>query len=412
VGEAIVKSRVFGDIYKFIKKSIDDVNTSLSAQNTAQEISNKKQADGSITAEQLANNYKKIDKELANLNEALKVQQGHSFLRDILLDDNTAGLIMTQIKDLSKAREDLSKIKISAPVADIAIIQEKSKEEKDAITKRNADLLALNQQIGLAVKANADQEAISKINSETLRNEEEITRIYAQEVKKAEIIAAQKESSLSLNLDHESKQQAIDVINAEKKLALVDAYGKKEQASRNALLAVRKSAEDAMIAYDKKMAAEKIRIQQQDLQITSNYLQAGIALTKENSFAQKALMVANSLVNTYAAATRALAEVPVPGNFAVAASVTALGLANTAKIAGIGFEQGGIVGNSNGASVGADNRVAQIRDGEMILNANDQKTLFDAIKSGSFGGGNIVVEIDGREVFYAVRRQIQGGAKF
>lgn len=87
---------------------------------------------------------------------------------------------------------------------------------------------------------------------------------------------------------------------------------------------------------------------------------------------------------------------------AIAAAATA---ANIAKIAGVGFADGGIVG----ATMGGDNRLASIRDGEMVLNGEDQLTLFNAIKSGSFGGGNIQIIIDGREIAYAVRNQVQGG---
>ena len=88
---------------------------------------------------------------------------------------------------------------------------------------------------------------------------------------------------------------------------------------------------------------------------------------------------------------------------AVAAAATA---ANVARIAGVQFENGGIVGQ--GASAGPDNRVATIRDGEMILNGQDQKILFDAIKSGNLGG-DIVIKIDEREIARAVRNQRQQG---
>jgi hypothetical protein len=91
---------------------------------------------------------------------------------------------------------------------------------------------------------------------------------------------------------------------------------------------------------------------------------------------------------------------------------TAATASQIAQIAGVQFEQGGFVGGMNGASVGPDNRVATIREGEQILNGDDQKTLLTAIKSGNLGGGDIVIQIDGREVFRAVRDQLKQGMRF
>jgi len=92
---------------------------------------------------------------------------------------------------------------------------------------------------------------------------------------------------------------------------------------------------------------------------------------------------------------------------AIAATAMA---AQAAQIAGVQFEQGGFVGGANGATSGPDNRIAQVKDGEMILNASQQKNLMDIIN----GGGNaapIIFQVDGREIARAVRNQVQGGFK-
>jgi len=47
----------------------------------------------------------------------------------------------------------------------------------------------------------------------------------------------------------------------------------------------------------------------------------------------------------------------------------------------------------------------------MILNAEQQKKLFDAVNSGSMGGGDIILQLDGREIARAVRTQINAGFK-
>jgi hypothetical protein len=81
--------------------------------------------------------------------------------------------------------------------------------------------------------------------------------------------------------------------------------------------------------------------------------------------------------------------------------------AQAARVAGIqGFANGGIIG----ATPGPDNQVATVRTGEMVLNADQQKNLFDMINNGS-SGGDIVIQVDGREIARAVRSQVQQGYK-
>lgn len=52
------------------------------------------------------------------------------------------------------------------------------------------------------------------------------------------------------------------------------------------------------------------------------------------------------------------------------------------------FATGGVVGGINGASMGSDNTMAHVRSGEMILNAQQQRNLWDM--ANSRGGGAVV----------------------
>ena len=75
--------------------------------------------------------------------------------------------------------------------------------------------------------------------------------------------------------------------------------------------------------------------------------------------------------------------------------VAAAGAAQLAAVIGnrpippSGFAQGGVVGGFGGASMGGDNVRASVglREGEMVLNAQQQKTLFDTIDGGRMGNG-------------------------
>lgn len=186
-------------------------------------------------------------------------------------------------------------------------------------------------------------------------------------------------------------------------------------------IALEKQKNKALIAEEKRKAQQKKMVQQAQLGTARNFLGAGIALAKEGSSAQKALMIADATISTWAAATKALASPPgPPWSVALSSSIVALGLANVAKIAGVGFQNGGVVGGFVGSSVGPDNTTANVRTGEMILNSSQQKNMFDQINSGDFRGENssverlsasiesitsqpIIVQIDNKEVARAVR---------
>jgi TP901 family phage tail tape measure protein len=190
----------------------------------------------------------------------------------------------------------------------------------------------------------------------------------------------------------------------------------KEQAIR--ATAIKKenelSAASTKIQQTKLLAQNKL--EQQSLQTRLGYLQAFGNLasavakdgSKEQFLIQKAAAIAQSIVSTQLAAAQALAVPPAP-NLPLAATARTIGNINTAAIIATaikGFANGGIVGATNGP----DNQVATVRTGEMVLNAVQQKNLFDAISSGNLGGGgDIVVQIDGRELARAVRNQINAG---
>lgn len=145
--------------------------------------------------------------------------------------------------------------------------------------------------------------------------------------------------------------------------------------------------------------------------------------------ATKAFQIAEATTAGYLAVQRAYANPPGPPwttPIAIATGVQAA--ANVAKIASVqapAFAQGGVVGGFVGASMGGDNQIARVRTGEMVLNATQQKNLFDQIGG---GGGNvevllgqllgavknqpIVVNIGGETVVNTLRSELDNGRKF
>ena len=226
--------------------------------------------------------------------------------------------------------------------------------------------------------------------AQLLENEQaKIDAKYAKEVELTQLIA-----------DEKAKRDAQEAISVKKELDVTK--------FKNAELSKLKKAE----------AEETNRI----LSIRNNYIQAaaniGAALFKDGSkeaFAiQKAAALAGVAIDDAKARSSAVAVSstllpPFNGIYlakqnALITSATALSLSGIAAAAIKGFANGGVVG----ATMGGDNRIATVRDGEMILNAEQQEKLFNMINAGG-SGGDIVIQINEREIARAVRSQVQQG---
>lgn len=94
-----------------------------------------------------------------------------------------------------------------------------------------------------------------------------------------------------------------------------------------------------------------------------------------------------------AGATASGAKLAFPYNLlAIAAGVGAVMAALAAMSK---YANGGIV---NYGTQSGDNTLARVNQGEMILNKHQQSTLFNAIKSGNLGGGNVQFKIRGTDL--------------
>ena len=139
------------------------------------------------------------------------------------------------------------------------------------------------------------------------------------------------------------------------------------------------------------------------------------AFTKEGSreafFARQAAALASAIVATNLAIAQANA-VPPPGNIAAIAAAKAQGAIAISGIAAAsikGFQDGGFIGGANGATIGGDTTTVNAREGELVLNADDQRKLLQLLKGGATGSQPIIIEISGREIARVVRDEINAG---
>ncbi len=126
----------------------------------------------------------------------------------------------------------------------------------------------------------------------------------------------------------------------------------------------------------------------------------GTGIAKALFLANKALAVAQIIMDTQVGAAKAVGQLGVFG-IPASALIEATGFARAGIVAGLAvggsFENGGIVG---GSSFSGDRVSARVNSGEMILNRGQQTKLFNMANSGGGGGSStpnvtIINEIPG-----------------
>jgi hypothetical protein len=414
LGELIAKNSTFVGIIKAVKNRLDEFNTSQETSAALENNAIGTAKASSRTREQLANDYQTLDERIKTLTSRYEELRKQEELTGLATSNAVTLNTKNQINQLEAARsaieERLKFEKLSTPQEkkdNASTVQ--SDEAIAAVNKRNADIAALNAQAALDERNFKEQQNILLIEDEYARQQAELERISAFNEQKAIIDAENKLKQAEATLTGEALNQEQLRINKEKELSINKAYQDKFVAS--ATLANKKILDDTKKSEDSKRALE-----QQSLNTRLGYINAfgnlAAAVTADGSktqfFIQKSAAIAGSIVATQLAAAQALATPPAP-NLALALTARTIGAINTAAIAATaikGFESGGIVG----ATAGPDNRMATIKDGELVLNASQQKKLFDMINGGT-SGGDIVVQIDSREVFRAVKSQIDSGAR-
>lgn len=228
-----------------------------------------------------------------------------------------------------------------------------------------------------------------------------------------EILGQRTEEDIAILTEAElAKNEAVYQAQLEKNKLIQDAQ-QRELADQKAYL--ERKTKDIQTIGASELNATK-RINDQKLSDQQSFFATASSLASSQSKELAAIGKAAAIVNATIAGKEAIATSfrfgssigGPPLGFTFAGIAAAASASQIAQISGVQFEQGGVVGGTNGASVGPDNRQATIRDGEMILNADQQKNLIDMLNNGG-GGGDIVIQVDSREIARAVRNQVKAG---
>lgn len=410
LGAFVTQSETVGFFINVGKDLIQELTQAIVEYRTEQQRTNGTLVETEGTLNNLSEQYARTREELEKYQNVIDADESKTLLQSLFSFDN-APLAREKVQQLTlelqkldeqivKASEQL-KATQNAPAAGRRE-EIPTEQELNQLRQLEAQKTLLVQQAELERQNLAKQLQNTKNLNDLDREQAEIQRIFEFETAKREIetqFALEKAQTLN---DQQLIAAETSRIQKEAELKAIQEGNKKiiaEEQLKN------KRAQDSIFFFRKfEDQSNKERIS--NLQSTFSTI-ATLSDSGNRTLAAigKAAAISNATIDGFVAVNKALASAPPPVNYALAAAVGAATAANVAKIAGVKFQDGGIVG----ATRGPDNQIAAIRTGEMVLNADQQKNLFDMINSGSTGSGEIVVQIDGREIARAVRTQIQSG---
>lgn len=280
----------------------------------------------------------------------------------------------------------------------LATLQEWAQKAKDAATEE--ERLAAAQQAGEAALQAAESLGYNSKFDEYKAREEELLQMK-KDINAAEIDDDDKKRKAIENIDEELvknrrnlwngiasevngyAQQVDQIINNAAQMALETENNKMKAELANLEIKYRKG-ELGEEEYQKKVAEAKKK---------------GAEMQYKIEMAQWASNILAATANTAVGVTKALAEGGAISGIIMGALVGAAGAVQLASIMAAKpikhFAAGGFVGGINGASMGADNTTIAARSGELVMNANQQRALWDMLNgtgnAAGAGGVNLTI---------------------
>ena len=301
----------------------------------------------------------------------------------------------------------------SAAKERLALLQSWAEKARDAATEE--------ERLAAAEKAQAEAEALleetgglgySSIYDDYINREQELAKLKEQ-INSNEVLNEQEKADAILKIDSEMVKnrrqlwanvasevtgyaQQVNQIIQEAAALAAETEKNRMQAELDNLEILYRKGELSEEEYQEKVAEAKKKGAQTQYQI------------EMSQWASNILM---ATANTAVGVTQALAQGGVAG-IVTGALVGAAGAVQLASIMAAKpikhFASGGVVGGINGASMGADNTTIAARSGEMVLNANQQRALWDKLKgTGATSGADSVNVVINNSAANLVKAQPQ-----
>lgn len=325
-----------------------------------------------------------------------------------------------EIKTTEKAIA-LQKEKLDAKRLEVEI-SESSAEDLDEIAQLEVQLIELQTSsfskrkrlITSEETLRTEAAALQKsIDSERLKRLEELAKAEEDLAKKTaktkeEILLLQEEDAEEralLKLEQDFAKAELDIENSvasdiaknDALMAIATKFAIDKQNIEDKHATLRQQQADKELADAKKKAAEKIALEKLVSQSKADVAQQGLAIMGEifgkESAAGKAAAVAQATINTYQAATNALATTPAPPPFPqIAAGITiASGLMQVQKILSVQpenkFASGGMVGGFGTGT--SDSISARLSKGESVINARSTRMFKPLLSQINQAGGGV-----------------------
>lgn len=409
IGAFITGSETIGSIISVGTGLIQELTQGIVDYRTEQKRANGTLVETEGSLNSLSEKYSKVRDEIEKYQAVIDADKQKGLLDSLFTFDN-APLARERVQSLTVelAKLDAQIAKASEQLKTVEAQGQKTKtvaptdQELKQIAQVEAQKTQLIAQAELERQTIQQQIANESLLNDFAKQEAEIQRLAEFETQKAELafqFAEQKAETLGNQALIEAEKARI---GKERELEFTKIGNKQILAEEQ--LRIKKSQDS--IAFFKKYEDQTNKERIGNLQSTFSTI-ATLSSSSNKTIAAigKAAAISTATIDGYVAINKALASAPPPANYALAAAVGAATAANVAKIAGVqGLATGGVVG----ATMGPDNRMATVRDGEMILNAEQQEKLFNMINAGG-SNGDIIVQVDSREIARAVRSQVQQG---
>ena len=319
-------------------------------------------------------------------------------VKNVFTDTSALDSFAASIRQVSKDTQDFAAAaSVAAPPAvDPNVVRGDGTSEADLATINarktlNAELLSLENQRILEENLLAEQQRIAEVERFGVKTAEDIEALNSFVLTKNEI---------EYQAEVQKNEAIID--SEQEKLANKKALQTKEIADLRANAAAKRAVLAQEIADQQAFFSAAISLSNSENKTLA-------AIGKAAALGELAIKTPQAIASSFAFGTRTGG--PVLGAVFAGVAATAMA-AQAARIAGLkGFTDGGVVGGSN---FSGDRIAINTNSDEMVLNREQQAELFNIAKGRGRSQDDtpIVIQIDGREVFRAMREYSQGGMRF
>jgi len=427
MGRFVIENGYVGAAIDLAKTSFTGLIAAQRAVNELFGLSNGPISEQKIKLTELGAEYNKLTDSLSSLNklrqaslDSYKDTGEASSLQYV--QEYTKGIAQVEERrnEILKERQALRTKDVTDQTAFEKAANEKGGNASGGVSKQDQALIDSRAAAYAQIEASRADFNAREIEQDVLKQqitEEnyafELMRLQDAETMKIEAIYASEETKANAIKDSQLRLLTLQKVQIDKESAL----------------------EKSKVETKKKVDTQMVALEQQKQAALAGAALAGLNLlatvakdgSREQFLIQKAAAIGSAAMAAKVAYMQALAFPPgPPATIPTASWVAAAGIANVAAIVATslkGFEQGGIVG---GTSMTGDSIGVRVNSGEMILNRQDQTTLFNGIKNGDLGGGGseqierlinainsqpINLTVDGRAIATVIRKEVQSGFK-